>query len=396
MRIAAGGLVLALLLAAAPAAAEDAKPEPEKVPLSEFFAGKVVSVKKNREVELLYDFDDPGQLIDFEATIPFRAIQTVKFVADKGRIRLKGTGSMRHKAVFKEKVWVEVDFTTVRNHDFGFAITEERESEVYTLYCIYDLYFSAGDGVLTNQNMIIKFIPRDPKANADGFQDWRYCGSRGPKPKIVRGATYKVSASRGENKSGMWISGETIKEWHSRPQKEAGRDLTSQMVAIYGYDTDVRFDNLRIRGNLDPGYVKRHRLDVTPMETEDDDPAVEEDLGPQLPEDEMARVRVRINRYPVKTKPVTLAKMLRNPELPYELRDEAAARAESVGSKRIVPYLLDGLAAEDALSRTYSLRVFKSLVGKTFGYRVDGPLSSRSGSMKRINAYIMKRQKDFE
>jgi len=151
-------------------------------PVTEFFKGKVTRLTKKGEIAILYDFEDPAQLQDFELALPFRAIRTVEAALDKGQLRVKGTGSFRHKAVFDGLVGADGSFTPRQPRDFGYAVTEERESEVFTLYCVQDRYFGLGDGVNHPQNMIIKFIPRDPKVNRDGYQDWRYCGSQAQNP----------------------------------------------------------------------------------------------------------------------------------------------------------------------------------------------------------------------
>ncbi len=221
-------LLAALALTAAAAHADGPADDAGLVPVTEFFQGKVVSFTEDGEIELFYDFEDPAQLKDFELSLPFRAIKTVTAELERGKVRLKGTGSLRHRAVFKETVRAEIDFTPNKNRDFGLSVSEERESEIHTLYCLYDRYFSSGDNVFTPQNMVIKFIARDMKAK-DDFQDWRYCGSRGAKPVIERGKTYHVEVERGDNQSRMVIDG----DWTAKG-KESGRDLTTQMMAVYG------------------------------------------------------------------------------------------------------------------------------------------------------------------
>src|SRR5207249_3916965 len=151
--------------------------------------------------EIAYDFESPAQLDDFELSIPFRAIRTVARTLENGQLRVTGTGSVRHRALFDKSVGASATLIPVKNHDFGFAVTEEQESEVFTLYCLHDHYFSLGDGKDTRQNMIIKFIPRDPRANKEGQQDWRYCGSHGEKPAIERAVAYKVEIARADNQS---------------------------------------------------------------------------------------------------------------------------------------------------------------------------------------------------
>lgn len=402
---AALGFLLAVLasFAARSAPAEDppkAPVRPEAAPpaaakglvaVDAYFRGKVVRVE-GRTIELAYDFESADQMRDFEPSLPFRAIRSIAWSQKNGRAAVTGTGSLRHSAVFSGPVALSGAFTPRRPRDFGFAITEDRESEVFTLYCVYDRYFSAGDNVHVPQNMIIKFIPRDPKVNKDGWQDWRYCGSRGQDPEIAVGRTYKVSAARDGIESSMRID-----DWESKG-REAGRDLTAQRVGIYGYDAQFDVDDLRIRGTLDPEWVARTKLDLAGWKPPVPPPAANGGADPASPavSDAAAeRIRAKIAAYPAETKPPALAAMLRDASIPVPLRAEAAERAKAVGSKRIVPFLVDGLYAADADARRLSADVVKSLLGKNFGYRHDAAEEARKKAIQGLNDYLQKHPEEF-
>lgn len=398
--LAAAGAVTALTLERA-VAAPDGKPVAPAAggaaltPVEKFFHGKILKLD-GAKIEIAYDFSDPVQLKDFEASIPFRAIKTVAFELKNGKLAFSGTGSMRHRAVFDGDSGAQATFSPRRPRDFGFAVSEERESEVFTLYCCYDRYFSAGDNVYIPQNMIIKFIPRDPKVNKDGLQDWRYCGSRGQKPEVVTGKSYKVSMQRTGLESSM-----AIDDWDSKGQ-EAGRDLTAQHVAIYGYDTQVEVDDLIVRGKLDAAFVTKNGVDLTtwkpPVVAPDAKPG--DPAGPKAattaPSDAVTdRTRAAIAGYPLDTKPQALSALLRDAALPAGLRGEAAEKAKSVGSKRIVPFLVDGLYSEDLDARKLSFDVMKTLVGKSFNYRPDGPEDGRKKAIRDLNEYLQKHPEEF-
>ena len=362
-------------------------PQPAKVPVEQFFKGRIQKLD-GREIEIAYDFESGAQLDDFEVSIPFRAVRTVTRAIEGGRLRVTGTGSLRHKAVFDKSVGANVTLVPAKNHDFGLAVTEERESEVFTLYCLFDHYFSLGDGKDTRQNMIIKFIPRDPKANKEGQQDWRYCGSHGEKPAIERGQSYKVEISRADNKSRFAIG-----DW-STEGKEASRDLMTQMVALYGYDGDFRADDLVVRGSLDAGFVERNRIDLStwkPPEPSDAAKAV-----PGVAPEVAARVRARIAGWPGETKPPEMAALLRDTAVPEELRAEAAQKAIASGVKKLVPYLVDGLFADDEPGRRLSNEVITKLAGRSFGFRADAPAEQRKKAIQSVNEYLQKHATEFQ
>lgn len=373
------------------AAGEGSSPSPAKaglVPVEQYFKGRIASLE-GRKIELAYDFESGAQLDDFELSIPFRAIKDVARTLEAGKLHLTGTGSLRHKAVFDTSVGAAATLVPLKNRDFGLAVTEERESEVFTLYCLYDKYFSAGDGVFTPQNMIIKFIPRDPKANRGGLQDWRYCGSRGQKPEIARGRAYKVEIERSENKSRM-----SIDEWTSEG-KEAGRDLTSQMVALYGYDADFRADDLVVRGTLAPDWVAKNRIDLTTWKPPAPDASAAPGEGAPPPE-ALARAKAQIEGWPIDTKPAAFATLLRDASLPEAVRAEAAQKAIASGQKRLVPYLVDGLYAADESSRRLANDVLTKLTGRSFGFRADAGEDQRKKAIQSVNDYLKKHAAEFQ
>jgi hypothetical protein len=390
------GLLLAVL--AAPAFGDGSPPPPANptvppvgvpggVPVEKFFNGKITKIEGN-SIELAYDFESAAQLDDFELSIPFRAIRTVARVFENGHIRVTGTGSLRHKAIFDKSCGASATLTPIRNRDFGFAVSEERESEVFTLFCLYDKYFSAGDKVFVPQNMIIKFVPRE-KTSKDGIQDWRYCGSHGQKPEIVRSTAYKVEIARNNEESRL-----VINEWETKGP-EAGRGLTTQMVGLYAYDGDFRADDLVIRGSLEPGFVERNKIDLSTWH-----PAPVEAAAPAAPAaaspDVAARVRAKIAGYPLETKPPQMAALVYDSTLTDELRAEAVDKAVSLGQKKIVPYLVEGLYASDEPSRRASYDVLARLVGKQFGFKSDGPEDGRKKAIQAVNEYIKKHATEFE
>src|SRR5262245_24641841 len=362
--------------------------QPAKVPVEQFFKGKIQKVA-GREIEISYDFETAAQLDDFEISIPFRAVRTVTRAIEGGRLRVTGTGSVRHKAVFDKSVGATVTLVPAKNHDFGLAVTEDHESEVFTLYCLFDHYFSLGDGKDTRQNMVIKFIPRDPKGNKEGQQDWRYCGSHGEKPAIERGQSYKVEIARGDNKSRFAIG-----DW-STEGKEASRDLLTQMVALYGYEGDFKADDLVIRGSLDAGFVEKNRLDLTtwkPSEAAPADPKAAPGVAPEV----AARVRARIAGWPGETKAPEMAALLRDATLPADLRAEAVEKAVAAGDKKLVPYLVDGLDADDEAARRLSNEALTKLAGRSFGFRADAPADQRRKAIQSVNEYLRKHATEFQ
>lgn len=384
-----------------------AAPDPNLVRLDRFFRGKITHVETKKvagaaatatTIEIRYDFSSPDQLLDFEPGLPFRAIRTIAWELKNGRVDLEGTGSMKHRAVFDADVSASATLTPRKARDFGFAVTEARESEVFTLYCLYDKYFSAGDNVFVPQNMIIKFIPRDPKVNKDGVQDWRYCGSRGQSPVVRTGQPYKVEIGRDANESRMTITAPDGEDFKSGG-KEWDRDLTSMIFGVYCHDSHVEVDDVVIRGRLDPEFVRREKLDVTgwtpPAEPVAPPPAP---AGPaQTGAANQASVNARrtIDGYPLEAKPVTLAQLIRDVTVPLHLRTEAAEKATTVALKKVVPFLVEGLYSPDADSRRLSFEVIKALTGRSFGFRAEASEDSRKRGIKEINDFLAKNAAEY-
>lgn len=378
-----------LLLPAAALADGTPAAQTAKVPVEQFFKGRITKVA-GREIEIAYDFENAAQLDDFEISIPFRAVRTVTRAIEGGRLRITGTGSVRHKAVFDKSVGATVTLVPQKNHDFGLAVTEDHESEVFTLYCLYDHYFSLGDGKDTRQNMVIKFIPRDPKSNKEGQQDWRYCGSHGEKPAIERNQPYKVEIARGGNTSKFVIG-----DW-STEGKEASRDLLTQMVALYAYDGDFKADDLVVRGTLDAGFVERNHIDLTTWKPSAEPSPADAKASPAIAPEVAARVRARIAGWPGETKAPDMAALLRDPSIPADLRAEAVEKAVSAGDKKLVPYLVDGLFCDDETARRLSNEALTKLAGRTFGFRADAPEEQRKKAIQSVNEYLRKHATEFQ
>ena len=381
-------------LARAGATTADAAPSSAKIPLTEFFKGRVVAADKDGNVTLRYDFEDAAQLADFGEALPFKAVSTIKVEHKNGRIRLRGTGGWRHRAVFDGTVEAKATFIPHRPYDFGFAVTESRRGEIFTLYCVRDRYFSKGDGVLTPQNMIIKFIPRVGGQKTTGVQDWRYCGSRGPKPAIRTAQSIDVSIRREGLESVMEIrdTGESDTTFKAKG-KEADRDLADQMVAVYGYETDVRFDDLVVSGRLSAAFVEQHSLDldVEIQAPEEEGPPAADGYG----EEATTLLRERIAAYPLHTKPADVVKLLRDASIPVELRREVAARAVSVGKKNLVPLLIDALYDEEESTRGLAIEVVDGLAGRTFGFKAGGSEARRKKAIKALTEYVQKNARQF-
>jgi hypothetical protein len=398
-RAAALAAVLAAVLTApfspapglAHAAPEDppAQPPAPLIPLQTFFKGKVRSLK-DRRIEIVYDFENAAQLEDFDASCPFRAIRTVKYAQKNGRVHIEGTGSMRHKAVFEDDVSMESVMSPRKPRDFGYAVSEHHPSEMFTLYCCYDRYFGLGDGVHIPQNMVIRFIERGAEVQGEGMQDWRYCGSRGQKPEIRIGQPYKVGMGRTGMESRMSIGDDFKSEG-----KEAGRVLRGLRLSLYAYDSSVEVDDLVVRGVLDKEFIEKNRLDLAGFVPASETTAPATGAPPPMDEALAARVRAQIEGYPMDTKPPAMAAILRDAKLPAVLRDEGAAKVKAVASKKIVPFLTDGLYSDDADSRRIAIDLVKTLVGRDFGYRASAPEESRKKAIQAFNDFLQKKPEEF-
>jgi hypothetical protein len=91
-----------------------------------------------------------------------------------------------------------------------------------------------------------------------------------------------------------------------------------------------------------------------------------------------------------------MAALLRDATVPETLRGDAAAKAIEAADKRLVPYLVDGLYADDEPSRRLSGEVLSKLAGKSFGYRADAPDDQRKKSIQSINEYLKKHATEFQ
>jgi hypothetical protein len=173
------------------------------------------------------------------------------------------------------------------------------------------------------------------------------------------------------------------------------------MVSLYGYEADFKVDDLVVRGTLDPGWIERSRVDLStwkpPAPKPPADPnAPAKPAAPAAASDLAARVRAKIDGWPAETKPAELAALLRDAAVPEDLKSEAAQKAVAAGEKRLVPFLVDGLYADDEPSRRLSYDALAKLAGKSFGYRSDAPEEQRKKAIQAVNDYLRKHAAEFQ
>jgi hypothetical protein len=101
------------------------------------------------------------------------------------------------------------------------------------------------------------------------------------------------------------------------------------------------------------------------------------------------RIRTQVEEYAEgkgEGRAVILA--LLNSGLPKRAREVFAKVLAERRDPKMVPPLIDGLYAEDKLSRKLAIGVIKSIVGQTFGYSPTGGDKARSKAIQKLNAYL--------
>jgi len=138
-------LLAVLAIAPRPATAGDSVVPARTIALDKAFHGRILALKKRR-VTILYDFEDPIQLEDFEEARPPRLLDATGKPAriEGGRLVLEGSTSLRHR--MESAGGIEATFTVRvgEKKNVGAVITEPVLSDFYVVYNLFDYRFNMG------------------------------------------------------------------------------------------------------------------------------------------------------------------------------------------------------------------------------------------------------------
>ncbi len=386
-RFAAAAAALALLLVSAPAGAGEGESTapPPRIAIDKFLRGTVVSLDRDGVVDVRYDLKDEDQLKDFLFYRPFRVQGAWEQDLRDRKLRLKGTGGLVWKPVLKKTLEMGFHMRLGVARDAGAFIAEDRESEHYTMFSIYDQFFQNKDSPGSAKvHMICRFLPASQEFGGDLV--FRYV-ARGARPAIPIGKPFAVAIRREGIDDEMRIDDEKL------AGNEANWDpLRGLRPGFYVLDSDATYWDLRIKGRIDPEWAAAAGVDLTLPITP---------VGPEVPEVREAgagdaAARARIAAFLEGTGSYRdLVRAVDDRALLEAVRREAAEALRRTATARIVPECVPLLESDDLLSRTLGDEIITALAGRSFGFKADAPEDKRRKAVKSLMEFIERYPQKF-
>ena len=390
----ATAIFVSLSPSAAPARAGEGESPPAVPPkpapgiaIDKWLKGEVVAYDKSSgTVEVRYDLNDPAQFEDFAPYRPFRVQGTFEKEFRGGGLRLKGIGGFVWKPILKRSFRMEYDLTLHVPRDAGSFVAENRDSEHYTMFSVYDQFFQNKDSPgSAKQHMICRFLPSSKEFGGDLV--FRYV-IRGVRPPVTTGKPTRVRLGKDGIDDWMEIDGARMAGGESQ-----WPDLRGLRPGIYVLNSDATFASLVLRGDLDPGWATDAGVDlslpVAPRKKE-----VEKSVEPTA-EDFAARDRIKAFQEGRDTAAAML-RIVEDPKLVDAVRAEAEVALKATGDITLVPKAVPLLESTDLVARTLADDLVSALTGREFGFHPDDPEERRHKAVSALVAYIQKNPKKFQ
>jgi hypothetical protein len=378
-----------LLLLAAPLAAQEGGTvaEPPKEPprakqaLNKVFKGRILKIKRN-QVTIYYDFEDPEQLKDFEDARPPRLLDAsqTKASIEGGRLVLEGSSAIRHRMEGKGRLRAHFYVRVGKQNNVGTVFTEPILSDFYVVLNLFDGRFYRDGGLI----LAACGLHEDEGADdvASGLVNWRDIFKSNVKKKVPLGTDAEVE---------VWKEGWTeycrVADVEGKgSSKGKCKEMDSYQFGLWVHDSRASFDDLTIVLELTDEFLDLNNLradiEVDWEETPTAGPLA--GVGGVPP-----RVRSQIDAYSEgKGDAKDVIGAMLSPGLPTEAREIACRLLSDRKDPKAVPLVLDGLYAEDKVSRRLAIDVIKSIVGKTFGYSPTASEKERSRAIQKLNAHL--------
>lgn len=348
-----------------------------RVAVDEVLKGAVQAFD-GRHIEVHYDFKEEAQLEDFPLFKPFRLDGPFERKWWDRSLHLKGTGGVVWKVVLRKVVEMEFEIRIQKAQDAGAFVGEERVSEEYTLYSIFDQFFQNKDTRGSpKQHMICRFLRSAPDSGGD--MAFRYL-NRGVKPAITPGKTIRMRIGRQGADCWMEIDGDRMtgneSQWPA---------LRGFRPGFYILENEAWIATVTLRGEVDPEWARAANVDLNMPVKSLKAKAVRE------PTDADRRALASIEAARGGLAPVSgMLALVENAALLDSVRTEAGKVLEDSGEAKLIPRLVPLLESPDLLCRTVADRAVQKLTGKSFGFQPDGTEERRRKAVRSLLDWIEK------
>jgi len=362
--------------------AKPPKDDPKaKQALNKAFKGRIVKIKKN-VVTIYYDFEDPEQLLDFEDARPPRLLDATqnRVRIEGGRLVLEGSSAIRHRMEGQGRLLANFYVRVGRQHNVGTVFTEPVLSDFYIVLDLFDGRFY-GDGALL---LAACGLHEDEGAQdlATGLVNWRDIFKSDVHKKVPLGADTEVEVY----KDG-WTEYCRVADVEGKgSSKGKCKEMKTYQFGLWVHQSRATFDDLTLVIELTDEFLDlndlRADIDVEWEETPETGPLAGVVGVPP-------RARRLVEAYATgEGDGRDIVTVVLSAGLPLRAREVAAKLLTERRDPKVVPFLIDGLYAEDKHSRRLAIDVIKSIVGKNFGYSPTASEKERSKAIQKLNAHL--------
>ncbi|MEM8886210.1 MAG: hypothetical protein AAGD14_19275 [Planctomycetota bacterium] len=392
-------ILLAALLAAfvvGPARADESKSEATKKQKTErakkafnkVFEGKVIRIKK-KTVTLYYDFEDEAQLKDFEDLRPPRLLQLgePRFFIRSGRLFLEGSTSIRHKMEGTEKLHAHFYLRPGLQKNVGTIFTEPVISDFFTVLNLFDKRFYGNGGLL----LAACGLHEDEGADVDmSLVNWRDIARSDVRKQAKIGQDVEVEVY----KEG-WTEFCRVGKFKSKgSSKGKGKQMDAYQFGLWVDESHMSIDDLTITLTMTDEFLELNDLKAEVEVVWEEIP----DAGPFKGQKGVPpRLRRQVEEYAARETrdAVPLLDAIGRTGLSKKVRTIVSKVLRERGDPRIVPGAINGLYAEDKLTRKLTIDVIKSITGKSWGLSPSGSEKKRREGVQKLNAHLNQNRKKY-
>lgn len=364
--------------------AQDGPAAAKKISLDHYLRGSITKLD-GTWVEVHYDFADDGELLDFADFHPFVLDGVCKKSWVDGNLHIEGTGGIAWKPTLRRKVEAEMEVRIKLARDFGAWVAEERVSDHFECYSIYDQFFQNKDKRGSpKQHMIARFLPNAHDSKGD--RAFRYL-SRNPGPLVTPQKPFKFLF--GYSAGDAWLD---IDDAHMKGTDTWGDPLRGLRLGLYLIDNEAWLASLDIRGDLDPKWAEKEGIDLSlPVKPKGPRTGTRTPSGADI----AAQQKIQAVRNGGDGAGALLP-LIANTALLDEVRDDAAKAVEETGDIKLVPRLVAPMESADLLTRKLAGRIVTKLAGRSFGYAAEADEESRRRAVRSMLDWIEKNPAKFK
>ena len=348
----------------------------ERHPITDVLKGQVLSFD-GRVVEVKYDFKSEDQLQDFPLFKPIKVEGPFTKKWWDTSLNLKGTGGVVWRVVCRKSVEMDCEIRFAKAQDVGGFVGEDRVSDEYSLYSIFDKYFQNKDTPGSPKaHMICRFLRRAPDSGGD--LAFRYIVRKGTPP-VAPGKPLRFRFGRAGSDGFMEMDGNRMDGSDPWP------GLRGLRAGFYVLENEAWVSSITLKGDVDPDWAKEAGVDLEHIVKPAHGKVEREPTDADRRAAEAVAL-VRTGGAPASG----LIAIIENPALLESVREDAGKAMEEVGEAKLVPRLVPLLESEDLVCRRVADGAITKLSGKSFGFSPDAPAEKRRKSVRSLLDFIEK------